>query len=164
MTKLSTAQIKALIPTYVSSVRRIDVTNTYVYDLDPVADSKQFNAECEAWNLKGKNLTLRDLEDHIWKLWCDGKDWRREEKRTLKDDWDSFFFVSAQTGQPEFSYDLAGDFRPDLVKQMLVSPSRAEKCVFRMFVHRGRFGDNFRLEVITTPEDDEVVGWGITVD
>lgn len=47
---------------------------------------------------------------------------------------------------------------------MFNDPKQAKKCIFRCFYPDNQLADNYRLEVVTTPDDTEVVGWTVIVD
>ncbi len=59
---------------------------------------------------------------------------------------------------------MLGESNQDLVDKYFKDLKLAEKCVYRMFVPNNQLADNYRLEVITTHDDSEVVGWWVTVD
>lgn len=106
-----------------------------------------------------KNInTVKLLEEYIWNLWKDGNKYSREEKHKLGCEFETYFC------DDEFFIDLIGGYDNDLVKQISSNKSIAEKCILRVFVPNNQLGDNFRLEVVTTPEDDKVVGWTVIVD
>ena len=110
-----------------------------------------------------------ELEEHIWNLWKDGSNWKRQEKRHLKDEAEDTFSTREYRGNdcnlvPDFPCDMLGEHDVDLVKRFFHDPASAQKCIYRLFVPNNQLADNYRLEVITTPEDDAVVGWWVTVD
>ena len=96
--------------------------------------------------------------DEIIKNWRDAKAWKRVEKRRLKENAPDFIWIS-DCG-PQFARDFAGEHSSDLIEEHAAD---ARRCWYRLFLH-DEFADNFRLEVITTPDDSRVVGWCITVD
>ncbi len=66
---------------------------------------------------------------------------------------------------PSFPHDVCCEHKQELVNIYFNDLKLAEKCIYRLFVPSNELlADSFRLEVITTPEDDEVVGWWVTVD
>jgi len=124
-----------------------------------------------------KGCTQAELEQHIWGMWCDGSQWKREEKHKLGPEWDSYFAqtdwdnkpVDWKPGQPigtipSFPIDMIGECDEALVKKFHDDQAQAEKCIFRMFVPGNQLADNYRLEVVTTPDDTQVVGWTVIVD
>jgi hypothetical protein len=66
--------------------------------------------------------------------------------------------------KPCFPLDLYGEEDEALVKHYHDNPKEAEKCVLRVFQAPHGLCDNYRLEVVTTPDDSRVVGWTVIVD
>jgi hypothetical protein len=154
-------------------------------------DQSELDKLAEELGLK-KGNTADTLLDHIYKLWCDGKQWKREEKRKLNDDWvdwlgecdyDDLAYKKAKrdwvdSGRlgdypevpiksiTEFHFDVMGDGDSKLLEQYSgdINAEKAKKCIYRLFSPHELFADNYRLEVITTPEDDAIIGWSVTVD
>jgi len=123
--------------------------------------------------------TPGELEEHIWKMWCDGSRWKREEKRLLKDEGEDKFSTTEyidewKPGLPEnqqerrripyFDIDMIGEANMELVTKFHNDPKQAAKCIFRCFVPDNQLADYYRLEVVTTPDDTEVIGWTVIVD
>jgi hypothetical protein len=172
MGKLNTGDLKTLISTWLdttearenlkhhSEFRHPDQT---CHDYDTGKEIPVLEYTAKLFECPGVK-TPEELEQCIWDMWRDGSRWKREEKRKLKDEWDSYFVTGWETKEPCFAIDMLGWENPELVKKYFNDPKLAAKCVFRMFVPDNQLADNYRLEVVTTPEDDAVVGWTIVVD
>lgn len=177
MAKLSTAAIKTLISTWLSNPDTRKELQHHTEDLDtahPVAacgSRPEMSALEYTIDFFGapKGTTREQLEEHIWKMWCDGSRWKRLEKRRLNDDFDSYIFVDkygvgGKTNEPSFNVDMCGDFDKDAVQRLLNNDAEAKKCILRVFQPDNQLADNYRLEVVTNPQDDAVVGWTVFVD
>jgi hypothetical protein len=164
--KLNTKKIKKLITQWLSDekiVKDIILRMYHTYEED---DGELLDAEY--WGCQ-KNCSKQELEDRIAFLWSDGNNWRRNEKCKLKYDWETFLSgVEYKLGHikkiPHFNIDIYGWSNDELVIKLFNDPKTAAKCIKRSFEPCEQFADNFRLEVITTPEDDEVVGWTVYRD
>ena len=119
----------------------------------------QIRTHLRSWLEDGKEPEAGS-SDRLWVLWCDGKQWKRREKRTLKDEAEDVFGYK----EPFFDTDFAGFANADMIARFFNDRKAGERCVFRRFEPDNDFADNFRLEVVTTPDDDEVVCWRIIVD
>lgn len=161
MSKLSTKDIKNLIPTWLGTDELKEILREYYVQDD---SGPQSVARYGEWfGVKPPN-THEQVRDAIWAQWISGAEWKREEKHRVGESWEDFIFADHETKEPEFSEDFTGGSDKELVKKYYNDPAQAEKCWYRLFVPKGNLGDNFRLEVITTPEDDKIVGWIVTVD
>lgn len=173
--KLSTSAIKSLMKSWLATLdpKRLDhYTDMHGahnhreerYCLDEAAESFNFKQGC----------TSEELRAHIYGLWCDPNQWNREEKYKLGNEWESYFACESHwegwgkeakhTPMPGFTQDELGDNKSTLVEKYFNDPKQAEKCILRMFVPKSQLGDSYRLEVVTTPEDDAVIGWVVIVD
>jgi hypothetical protein len=174
--KLSTPKLKSLIETWLSNpeMRSKLEHHTTPYHAEERV-TQEWIDERAAWYGAKKGLTSAQLEQHVWDIWRDGNKWKREEKRKLKDEWDSYLACGESiwtgygkdatcTSTPGFAIDLFGEENEELVKKFFNDPKEAAKCIFRMFVPNNGLADNYRLEVVTTPDDSEVVGWTVIVD
>jgi hypothetical protein len=104
-----------------------------------------------------------------WDDWCDTKQWKRESKERLKEEWPGLLCTKYdyKNNQPvEFGWltDVAGWCDDDLLKKTASDTKQAERCWLRRFVPNNEFGDNFRIEVVTTPDDEQVIAWSLIVD
>ncbi len=146
------------------------------------AKLKKMIGEWLATPVARKNLEYHSEGDpleeaRIWKMWCDGGQWKRREKRALKDEWEDKFSTTDwenkpagwQHGQPlptipYFDIDMMGEANMELVTKFHADPKQAAKCIFRCFEPDNDLADNYRLEIITTPDDSKVIGWTVIVD
>jgi hypothetical protein len=111
-----------------------------------------------------------EREQH-WKNWCDAKQWKRVEKRKLKEDWVDYFIDDSFIDNSNillkeiyFPIDTAGWQNKNLVIKYFNDPKLATKCILRAFVPDNDFGDDYVLEVVTTHDDTEIIGWTINQD
>jgi hypothetical protein len=169
--KFSTDKLKALISTWLNVPEaREDLrhhSDSMTYD--------DFDKAAGYWKAPKNCDTVEKLEQHIWDLWCDGSRWNCEEEREWGDEAD---FIESQlvgTWDPEpskrvyrkvptFPCDMLGDHNSVLVKKFFDDSELGKKCIYRYFSPDNQLADNYRLEVVTTPDDTEVVGWWVTVD
>ena len=187
MTKLSTDKLKELIGTWLSKPELRDDMKHHTDDIDVNRivndwESKSDITEMEycrrLWKAPPSVQTPEQLEEFIWGLWCNGSRWKRQEKRQLKEEWQSYFATYDWDNKPagwkhgdelplkrcaQFD-DFAGWHDPALVTKYFNDREAAAKCIFRCFSPDNQLADNYRLEVVTTPEDDAVVGWLVIVD
>jgi len=183
MSKLSTSVLKDMIGEWLSKPEirddlkhhsEMDDPDRIVEDWANKVNTTQFERERRMWEAPQSVSTPALLEEYIWKLWCDGSRWKRQEKRQLKEEYESYFCESDypenwQRGQPVpqkpyFPEDMLGESNAALVEKYFNDPKQAAKCIFRCFVPDNQLADNYRLEVVTTPEDDAVIGWLVIVD
>jgi hypothetical protein len=106
---------------------------------------------------------IDQLSQHIFDLWKNPEEWKRAEKRRIKSDWVDYIESSSGTSF-EFVMDFAGWQDQKLVNDCGNNPNYAETCWYRLFEPKSALGSSFRLEIITTPDDEAVVGWVIFVD
>lgn len=157
---LGTAEIKQLIGGWLSDEAFKDaLIGTYLRD-----ESNQTDVDRVAGYFKlppGK--TGGELKEYIFNLWKNPDEWKRAEKRRIKDEWDQYIESDPRTGF-EFVTDFAGWQDKDLVAKCGNDGSYAETCWYRLFEPKNTLGSSFRLEIVTTPDDEAVVGWVIFVD
>jgi hypothetical protein len=186
--KLSTEKLKEMIGTWLSKPEvRGDLEHHSEMD-DPTRVIHGFGGRPDETLLEyNKRMfeapvsvsNAEELEEHIWKLWCDGSNWKRQEKHQLKDEAEDTFSETQYIGEwkpglpgnqqerrkvPSFPNDMLGESNATLVEKYFNDPELAKKCVYRLFSPDNQLADNYRLEVITTHDDSEVVGWWVTVD
>lgn len=172
--KLSTAKLKKLIGEWLS---KPEIRESLKHHSD-VHTRENLDYVAELFGGK-KGCTQSDLEQHIWGMWCDGGRWKRREKRMLKDEWEDKLSMTEYLGEwkpglpgnqqerrqvPYFDVDMVGEANMELVAKLHADPKQAAKCIFREFEPDNQLADNYRLEVVTTPDDSEVVGWTVIVD
>lgn len=160
--KLTTKKLKEMMSKWlsnpdmkwISSIREI----TGAFD-DNELTQKYIDEVAEQFKL-GIGLTKEVVEDHTWKTWSGVENWSRIKKYLLREDAFDYFYANGY-----FVFDLYGDANKQLVTKFFNSPKLAQKCICRVFAPKNEYlRDNYRLEVITTPEDDEVVGWSLFLD
>ena len=195
--KLSTDTIKNLMNTWLPQLPKEDLEHyaerTGWFDGEKPSEQEIIDTVAADFGFR-KGATKAELMDHIYKLWCDGSKWKRNEKHTLKEEWETWL-VKVDYSYPEwekiraswieagrdhanfpeppkkpvteFNIDVIGGQDDALLAKYSgpLNEALARKCVYRCFVHANdNFADNYRLEVITTPDDDAVIGWSVTVD
>jgi hypothetical protein len=66
--------------------------------------------------------------------------------------------------KPVWRFDQHGD-HDQVVLERVYNNAEGPKCWLRVFVpDNDDLADNWRLEVVTTPDDTEIVGWETIVD
>lgn len=160
--KLTTKKLKEMMSKWLSNFDMKSITSireiTGTFD-DEELNQKHIDCAAKQFGL-GTGFTKEFVEDHIWKTWSAVDSWSRVKKYLLREDAFDYFYANGC-----FAIDLYGDANKQLVTKFFNSPELAQKCICRVFVPKNdSLRDNYRLEVITTPEDDEVVGWSLFVD
>jgi hypothetical protein len=180
MSKLTTAKLKSMISKWISTpeIRKDLDQFGWWEERTPEEQRKLIDTEAAYYGFR-TGCTQEELEEHIWKLWCDGNQWKRSEKYNLKDEAvDTFSAIEYINGfnanlagihqpirhVPNFPVDFCGECNQDLVEKYFKDPKLAEKCVKRVFIPDNELAENYRLEVITTHDDTEVVGWQVITD
>lgn len=166
MKKLTTEKLKELITEWLSVAdTEKKLAGYYTQDLE----YDELNDLATELRLK-QNSTVAEIDSHFYKIFSDGSRWKREEKNKLDDGWKDYMMnCSYKNGQrfehPYWNTDFAGSANMGLVEKFFNNPKEAERCIFRLFIPKNDcLSNNFRLEVITTPDDAEVVGWTVVVD
>jgi len=159
--KLSTDEIRN---TIIAQVQTPEVRE-HINHLSIVENDSYRERYFELWGLKP--TTPEALEAHIWTLWCDPKQWKRNEKRKLGEYHDEYFYMSERDGtgkRPVFMIDTFGGEDAALVEHYHKNPNLAAKCTLRVFEPANQLGNNYRLEVVTSDDDTQIVGWTIVED
>jgi len=89
-----------------------------------------------------------EVEGRLRRDWADPRSWKRREKRRLGDELSEWVLS-------DFTADVAG----------ALSRDATPRCWLRVFCSTNEpFIDNFRVEVVTSEDDTELVGWNLIVD
>ena len=161
MSKFSTHQLKNMISIWLSDPKfKEDLKHHSDYDINKA----DFHEQCIIFEASDNVETKEQLEEHIWKLWIDGEQWKRHEKRKLKNNWDDYLDNRDGDSVGNFPIDMGGSCDDVLVKKFADNPEQAKNCILRIFLPDNNLADNYRLEIVTTPEDDMIVGWTLIVD
>ncbi len=165
MAKISTQDIKKLIPSWLGTETVRNELREYHIQDDETEDD-ELQSLVEENNIKVKKPYTKDnVRQAIFDLFCSEKEYSRTEKRKITDDWDTYFYPNESKTSMTFASDFAGGSEQSLVNDLAKEESRMQKCWLRVFSPKNELlGDNFRLEVVTTPEDDKIVGWLVVVD
>ena len=164
--KLTTADIKKLISTWLSQP---GIAEQFHTDAIGLTENVQEHIDRYAgyFNLP-PGTTAKELGEHQAKLFADGNQWARNSKRRMGNDVYEFGWFSISETDPEhfkfypdhddmFGYDEA------LAKE-LHKAGKLKKCWHREFNPKNDLADNYRLEVLTDPDDTKIVVWQIITD
>lgn len=163
MPKITTQDIKNKIPQWLGTDHlRDELKNYYIEDDDTDEDVAE---RAESLEVKLKNpASKEEFRQAVFNLFRNGNQWSREEKRKITEDFDNYFYQNSKS-EFVFAEDFAGESNKQLVADISKSEDRMKKCWMRLFTPKNSLlGDNFRLEVVSTPEDDAIVGWLVVVD
>lgn len=162
MNKISTKEIRALIPTWLGTdALKEDLKDYYVTDSSSPESLKKYGGYFKA----EPPHSVDQVRETIWNQFISGDEWKREEKHKIGEEWETYMgYDSPGDADPAFFHDFAGGCDSALVKKYADDPKLAETCIYRMFIPKGQLGDNFRLEVVSTPDDSEIIGWVVVVD
>lgn len=190
MSKLSTAALKAMIPTWLATPEARELLKCHSDPSDDASTETErrewLDRNC-GWYGAASGSTEEQLEARVWTLWCDPMQWKRIQKHRLKGEWGSYFHQTCgavmgddyvyRHGEDEcmrhactepkvtrLSVDQQGSYDQARADACWADARHAQACWLRVFVPDNDLADNYRLEVITTPEDDAVVGWTIVTD
>lgn len=165
--KLSTSKLKEKISEWLNDA---EVRPLLRHHSHPSECGQDLSRLLGYWDNPKGITTPEQLEQHVWDAWCDGAQWKRGEKRRLGEDADYFFERSTYDDEfkplPEdqhynsFIEDFLGDADQSLVDKHFMDG----RCWYRTFYPDNDLADNYRLEVVTTPDDDAVIGWTVIVD
>jgi hypothetical protein len=106
----------------------------------------------------------------INKKFAIGKLWKRWVKCCVGNedsgvDIGNFFHLDPRTNKVILERDFAFEGNQKLMEDVCKGVIISDKCIYRRFEPElDHSPDTFRLEVITTPDDTEIVGWWVYVD
>lgn len=167
--KLSTGAIRDLIKVWLTEMH-IDGLTHYVCDFyderkgPPTSEllDQPVGPDTARWFKCNPSVTRRYLRDRLYADWIEPKQWKRAMKHRLNDV-DLFFYEDGK-GIIKFNIDCMGAADESLVK-LCADETYAERCWRRMFVPANpQLSDSYRLEVVTTPDDDKVIGYSFVID
>ncbi len=141
--KLSTERLRALLLERITTDELLrQVVDTYV-DPDP-----RDRDESLADMAQQLGCSPGEVEARLRRVWSDPRTWKRREKRRLGDE-------RSEWNIEDFTADCAGGLSRDATA----------RCWLRVFYPNDEpFTDNFRIEVVTSEDDHELVGWNLIVD
>lgn len=153
--KISTEWIRDHIPKWLGTQELKEfIWNYYTSDQMTVAELAEL---AKLVGLK-KDATLDEVSSKIWCDWKDGAMWKRVNKNRLGDDWEQYFYEPGA-----FLIDCAGYYDQALVAKLTAEEKK--NCIHRGYGQRNkRLMDNFRMEIVSTPDDNLIVGWTVIVD
>lgn len=161
MSKFSTNQLKTMMITWLSNPKfREDLK--YYSDYNP--DEAEFHEKCIIFEASEDIETKDQLAEHIWKLWTDYKQWKCIAKYKLKENYHYYLNNHDGDSVSNFPIDAGGECDNILVKKFSENIEQAKNCILRVFVPDNALEDDYRLEIITTPEDDVIIGWSLITD
>jgi hypothetical protein len=133
------------------------------------ATQQDLDNDAEFMGLKS-GLTIEQIRDGVKALWHNPNNWKRHEKHKLGGEFGNFFRKSYNRatgkydGPVAFDIDKSGEYNQELVSKFGNDDSLSKECIHRVFIPDDGLGETFRIEVITTPDDNEVIGWTLISD
>lgn len=161
MTKLSTDILKKMISSWIAST---DIGNT----IEEIwKDRLEEESEEELRNYMNefkipKSVPVQGLPVFMKTQIMNGDNWKRWSKNKLGPNAQHSFILDSTTGFYSMGIIDDGDGFPDVEAKLTAKD--LEKCIVRQFSPPQYLGDRYRLEIITTPDDTEVVGWTTVED
>jgi hypothetical protein len=117
---------------------------------------------CEWLNFP-KGLSLSEFSTRAMRVWQDPKQWVRQSKSRMKTGLaaDNYIVI-----EEDGAYGFVGEDRYESGSQEVLKRyhGNEDNCWIRVFTPSNIFADNFRVEFMTTPTDDELVGWLLAGD
>lgn len=159
MEKITKEKIQSLIPIWLGTDKLKDIIKDRVeYTFEGAKEDDNLQG-CIEEIINEQNLpkesSTNDIIEYYWNLWKDGQQWEEGEEKYIDED-----TIEYENPIP----DVAGEYNTDLVKRLLESKQN-DKVVNWTFVPKNEdYADTYRLEVILTPDETEIVGWQIIQD
>jgi hypothetical protein len=151
MNKFSTKKLKMMISTWLSNSTFKEDLN-YFFDFD---NEEEFQYQKKLnYDVPESIKTKDQFDEYSWKLITNGLNWRRDRKHKLGDE--QFLFFGNR-----FAVGMAGECNDLLVEKYCTDIKQLSICILREFIPNNEFALTFRLHVVTTPEDDEIIGWSL---
>lgn len=176
--KLSTADIKALFPVWLNRESEKENVLSVLENYD-INNFSEIEEEFQVKNVKDAD----DLIAKVWATWLDPKNWNRIEKYKywpkgkkysngdcLQIGSSSLQFAleigrTVDDASPAtFDIDMFGDCDQEYVNKVCKNIDLARECTVRIFEPKNAFFDSYRLLVLTSPDDTEVIGWKVSSD
>jgi hypothetical protein len=149
-----------------------DIKNLFIPKLSKIQPFPNFSKQedinrwCDYLNLP-IGITASDFGIRATKIWLNPKQWIRTEKARLKAGCagEPHIQYDSETGLYEYyCYDDGEGGSQEVIKKCYENEKYKDECWQRVFVPNNIFGDSYRVEVLTTPDDFELVGWEYIVD
>ncbi len=158
--KLTTADLKNLISNWFS---KCDLSKEFTGDCDTY-EQEDLDRHAGYFNLP-KGSTAEEIANHKLKLFVDGNKWARGEKGRIKEEVYEYSWFHIEGNDFKFypDHDHLYEYDEQLAKD-LHNNKILVKCWHRVFYPKNDLADNYRLEVLTDPDDEKVVVWQVITD
>lgn len=125
----------------------------------------ELKEEMESWALCGWNYEQSSAKEQAKykKDFFDGTKWKRMGKCLVGSNVSPWTFEGATDDMYDLT-DMLGD--SSFIDKSLIPDNinAIKKCVYRIFLAPEPFEDAWRFEIVTTPDDSQVIRWSFTVD
>lgn len=162
MAKLSSADLKEMIGQWLSTLEARQKLSWHYFRSSSSSSFNRDDAAAAVCYAELFNMPVgsspEDVNERMLQEFADPSKWKRESKQR------------AQSSDEATCEDVIERFEPDVVgllnEQRITSLGDAVgSCWCRTFTPKHEtLADNFRLEVLTTPDDSEVIAWSVIVD
>lgn len=156
--KLCTDKIKNLIIQWLSNTELHKlIKEYYIEDIEDISDFKN------TYDCINNINSLDDFYTYLISEWTNKNNWKRNSKSKLKKDYTQFLIDD--NNKYYFETGFYGNYNQNLVDYYCYNSHLAKNCIVRYFSCTNELiANNFYIYVITTPEDDKIIGWGIHHD